>query len=152
MILHPFEKISGIDTANPYKGHVNLTKGEKFIDVARDFHNHSVFVKSDEFPTSIIANEAIHVYYDVSGSVIGAEVFARWLKAAGFEFSFEGLNLFPDTMQVLADEIRSRHMSFSLGSYGIDIAELGLSYFCSDFEGDLDCRIDCVYVNFDRNQ
>ncbi|WP_150823928.1 hypothetical protein [Sinorhizobium arboris] len=152
MILHPFDKISGVDTGNPYKGFVDIAKGEKFIDVARDFHGHSVFVKSSKFPNSSIMKESIHVYYNKNGEVIGVEVFLRDSDGNRTNFSWGDIDLLPDTMQIVANEIRERNMNFAYNDYGIDVPDLGLSYFCSDFENDLHCRIDCVYVTLARER
>ncbi|MFN6983511.1 hypothetical protein G3A56_23335 [Rhizobium oryzihabitans] len=154
MNLHPFEKISHIYTGNIYKGtqgYVDICAGEKFLEVARDFHNHNVFAKSDDFPTSIISNNSVHVYYNAEGKVIGAEIFTNLNGNNEFNFIWNSFDLFQSTMKDVANGLKSIGIKTSIEDYGIFVPELGLNYYCNDIQDDLDCKIDCVYVTLNKN-
>ncbi len=150
MLLHPHTKIIGIDTGNPYIGLVDIYKNEKFVTVAKDFPNHAVFVKgpSAQFPTSVINNDAIHVYYNEHGHVIGAELMKNRILNSSINFRYRDLNLFPDNLHNLTYTMKVNGISYVKSDYGVYIEDLGLKYYCSNFNDVLNCEIDAVYVAF----
>ncbi len=90
------------------------------------------------------------MYYDQDGSVAGVEVCPKNSADVDFSLYWGDVNLLPETMADFAKSADENGLASSQNDYGIDIPALGLSYFFSVFDNDLNCRIDCVYVQLVR--
>ncbi|MFD1792203.1 hypothetical protein ACFSE0_11220 [Ochrobactrum teleogrylli] len=152
MILTPFDKLTEIDTGNPYIGLTAISSGEKFLDIAGKFPRHQVFVKTrkSSFPTSIIKDGSIHVYYNAGGSVVGLELMVSELINDGQFLIWKEVNILQNTMQRINDAFEAFGVAVENTRYGLDIPNLGLSFYSSDFEDNLQSKVDSVYIELTR--
>ena len=148
MKITPFDKVTDIDTRNPYVGLTTISSGEKFLDIAAKFPRHQVFVKakSSVFPTSIINDGAIHIHYNEGGRVAGLELMVFELADNRQSLIWKEMNILQGKMEGIANFCKSCGMSVENTGYGLDVPDLGLSFFSSDFDDLLQSGVDSVYI------
>ncbi|KAB2721492.1 hypothetical protein [Brucella intermedia] len=149
MILFPFEKVAEIDTGNPYTGFTSISGGEKFVDTVVKFPRHEVFVKSKKslFPTSILSNGIMHVYYDENGCVVGIELMVPELNQIGHSLTWNKMKITPEMIVDVAEFSKSSGLDYKNTGYGFDIPEIGLSYYSANFDDTMQSKLDSVYIN-----
>lgn len=148
MILLPFDKIAEIDTGNPYTGLTSISSGEKFLDIASKFPNHRVFVKSrtSPFPTSILKDGTLHVYYNGNGCVVGLELMVPELIRNGQFLNWRETNILPEKMERIVDISNSFNIGVRNTGYGLEVPDIGASFYASDFDDSLQGAVDSVYI------
>jgi len=150
MRLHPKQFIEGIPTGNPHKGDVIIGGKSNFKEITSAFPRHSVFLKGGmraSFPTSQILKGEMNVYYDAGGHCKGVEIY-RGICDGQQTLFWNEIDLLNSTLRELYNIFDGMGLHVDIADYGIEVQEIGISTFSSDFEKDLRIAIDSVYCKF----
>ena len=131
MYITPFNKCGSVVGGTPYSL------------ISKQFSDHESFTKGpfSKFVTSTVLDGALHIYYSESGMCVGVEVFPPLVAI------WDGINLFDINLKELVRIMRNKGQDIEIEDAGIELPNLGFSIYSHDFEEDLICSIDGVYIN-----
>ncbi len=153
----PFTKVTNVP--NGYGRFFELSRDCDFIDVAHDFVFNIVrgviikrLVETDKPDFRAVAtymfDAQLSIDFNASYKLVSVE-FRKPFELPGVDgLYFSGRNLFLHSLQEASVLLNELGVSVKKIDVGLESPELGLSFFSSDYEGDLDVRLDAVTIHF----
>ncbi len=145
----PFTKV--INIPNGRRSFSELSRECDFIDVAQDFILKYVDGIRRSYHIGVTASmfdSQLKMGFNEAYKLTDVE-FREPFEFPGVDgLYFSGRNLFLHSLQEASVLLNELGVSVKKIDVGLESPELGLSFFSSDYEGDLDVRLDAVTIHF----
>jgi len=135
----------------PFKECGPIVAGISFSKVQKLFADHRVFNKGENHVTSLILDQSMHVYYNEHGICTGVEVMSPFLPGHNYQLVWNGINFLNESLDNIIKLLKKRGCIIEIIDTGANIPELGLSLYSDEYETDLHCNIDAVYVELSKS-
>ena len=152
MELIPFKQVTNV----PYGGGglVNVLKTDEFIDIAKFFPINVVMGDRESYYTGLTAymNESLLMFcFDSNYKITDVEFRAPFEIPEADILTIRGTNLLLPTLKDVQGALQKIDITVQEIDVGIEAPSIGVSFFSTDFEDDLNVKLDAVTVHFNQS-
>lgn len=148
MIIIPFERVADVPTGAG--GRIDILKSNDLIDIMDRFRFQSLRATNKPYYRGVSAymfDAQMHIGFDKDYKIVDVEIRHPFSCLEGEGIFFGGLDLVCPTLLEVRDILHETGISTKEIDVGLEAPDIGVSFFSSDYEGNLAVRLDAITVH-----